>query len=432
MEKFDRQTHRTSRALEYFSEKEIQMQIGVSKHSWPIAIIKELVDNGLDASEDVNILPDIQVNIDDNQICVQDNGPGLPAKTIEESLDFLYRVSDKSHYVSPSRGQLGNALKCIYAIPFILNGDHGGIGISTQGQIHKIEFTLNLLIQEPEVKYATEDAFIKSGTNFKVNLDLQTCLYDEETVDIYKRNAVDLISNYALFNPHASFTCGDSRYERTSDEINKWCPSDKIPAHWYSVERLRNLIAAYIHAEDHGGRVRTIRDFVSEFAGYTGPIKQQKVTKQLGMGKGAYLNELIKDGDVDINRIESLLTAMKLNSKALKPKVLGKIREDHIKNWMVKQRGIVPDSIRYQLKSGEEHDLPYALEVAFGIFDDKNKPKEILCGLNWAPTLKDPIRLISDQTVEALIDSGDPVLLVVHLVYPQFKFTGKGKGEIEL
>ena len=152
------------------------MQIGVSKHSWPIAIVKELVDNALDACEDAGILPDIHVTIDDNHICVQDNGPGLPAKTIEESLDFLYRVSDKSHYVSPSRGQLGNALKCMYAIPFILNGDHGGIDISTQGQTHKIEFSLNLLIQEPEVKYITEDSFIKTGTNFKVNLNLQTML----------------------------------------------------------------------------------------------------------------------------------------------------------------------------------------------------------------------------------------------------------------
>lgn len=431
MDKFERQTHRTSRALEYFSEKEIQMQIGVSRHSWPIAIVKELVDNALDACEDANIPPHIQITVNDNYICVQDNGPGLPAKTIEESLDFLYRVSDKSHYVSPSRGQLGNALKCIYAIPFILNGSHGGIDISTQGQIHKIEFSLNLLIQEPEVRYTTEDSFIKSGTNFKVNLNLQTCLHDEETTEIYKRDAENLISNYALLNPHASFTCHGC-YERTSDEINKWCPSDKIPAHWYSEERLRNLIAAYIHAENHGGRVRTIREFISEFAGYTGPGKQQQVTKQLGIGKGAYLNEFIKDGDVDIDKVKSILVAMSSHSKILKPRVLGKVGEKHITEWMVKQGGVVAESIKYQLKSGQENDLPYILEVAFGIFGDKEKSRKILSGLNWAPTLKDPMRLISSQTTEALIDQNDPILLIVHLIYPQLKFTGKGKGEIEL
>jgi len=437
-DKFRRQTHRTSRVLEYFSEKEIQMQIGVTRKFWPIAIVKELIDNALDACEDANILPRIEVSIDDAEICIKDNGPGLPRKTVEESLDFLYRVSDKSHYVSPSRGQLGNALKTIYAIPFIVNGS-GGVDIATNEGTHRIEFSLNLLNQSPEVKYNLDTgAFIKSGTNFKVRLDLQACLKEGETIDSYKRDVFELVRNYALFNPHASFIYagwrGGFSFERTSNEINKWCPSDKIPIYWYSEERLRNLIAANIYAEAHGGRVRTVREFISEFRGYTSPKKQQMITNSgnLHLKKGTYLNEFVKDNDVDMDRVKQLLKEMTLlGDRILKPRALGKVGEEHIKSWMVND-GVVPASINYQLKYGEQDDLPYALEVGFGIFEDKQSRREIITGLNWAPTLKDPLAMIQGQTTEALIDEDDPVLLVIHLVYPQFKFTGKGKGEIEL
>lgn len=40
------ETHRT---LEFFTEKELSMQIGAARESWPVTIIKELVDNALDA-----------------------------------------------------------------------------------------------------------------------------------------------------------------------------------------------------------------------------------------------------------------------------------------------------------------------------------------------------------------------------------------------
>jgi len=35
--------------LEFFTEKELQLQIGQPKQCWPIALLKELIDNALDA-----------------------------------------------------------------------------------------------------------------------------------------------------------------------------------------------------------------------------------------------------------------------------------------------------------------------------------------------------------------------------------------------
>ena len=118
----ERTTFQTSRLLEFFSPKELQMQIGSSQEQWPLALLKELIDNGLDACETSGIAPEITVTIDQDAVSVRDNDPGIPPKTIERSLDYLYRVSDKNHYVSPTRGQLGNALKYVWAAPFVANG----------------------------------------------------------------------------------------------------------------------------------------------------------------------------------------------------------------------------------------------------------------------------------------------------------------------
>jgi Histidine kinase-, DNA gyrase B-, and HSP90-like ATPase len=86
--------------LEFFSEKELAMQIGHQKQQWPLALLKELVDNALDASALAGIAPEVTVTIERDAFSVQDNGPGLPVETLKRSLDYLIRVSDKAQIVN--------------------------------------------------------------------------------------------------------------------------------------------------------------------------------------------------------------------------------------------------------------------------------------------------------------------------------------------
>ena len=79
----------------------------------------------------------IAVEVDDDGILVSDNGPGLPASTIEGVLDFSIRVSSREAYVSPTRGAQGNALKTIVAMPFVLSdGERGEVEIAARGERH--------------------------------------------------------------------------------------------------------------------------------------------------------------------------------------------------------------------------------------------------------------------------------------------------------
>ena len=53
--RLDRATFTTSRALDFFSEKELTAQTGHGPAEWPLVILKELADNALDACEEAGI-----------------------------------------------------------------------------------------------------------------------------------------------------------------------------------------------------------------------------------------------------------------------------------------------------------------------------------------------------------------------------------------
>ena len=130
--KLDRTTFRTSRLLDFASTKELTAQTGHPPEDWPLVVLKELVDNALDACEEAGIAPEITVRVGAHGITVSDNGPGLPAKVVEDVLDFSVRVSSREAYVSPSRGAQGNALKTLVAMPFVLDGKTGRVEVDAQ------------------------------------------------------------------------------------------------------------------------------------------------------------------------------------------------------------------------------------------------------------------------------------------------------------
>src|SRR5262245_32744077 len=106
----ERTAFETSRLMDFFSEKELVAQTGHRREEWPLVVLKELMDNSLDACEEADIAPEITVTVSDDGILVQDNGLGIPPETVAGVLDFGVRVSSREAYVSPTRGAQGNAL----------------------------------------------------------------------------------------------------------------------------------------------------------------------------------------------------------------------------------------------------------------------------------------------------------------------------------
>jgi len=93
--RLERTAFTTSRLLEFSSEKELVSQTGHSAEEWPFVILKELADNGLDATEEHGVAPVISISVDTErrQIVITDNGPGIPPETVASILDYSKRTS---------------------------------------------------------------------------------------------------------------------------------------------------------------------------------------------------------------------------------------------------------------------------------------------------------------------------------------------------
>jgi DNA topoisomerase VI subunit B len=152
----------TDRSLEFFTQSELTTQIGYGPRLWPLVIAKELIDNALDACETAGAAPEIAITLEPDTLTVSDNGPGIPPEVVERSLDYHIRISDKKHYVSPTRGQLGNALKCVWAAPFVYTGKHGLVEVTARGLHHRIEVSLDRIKQAPTIAHTTEPS-VKKG-----------------------------------------------------------------------------------------------------------------------------------------------------------------------------------------------------------------------------------------------------------------------------
>jgi hypothetical protein len=94
--------------MEFCTRRELQNQTGHGVEQWPLVVLKELIDNALDACEEAEVAPMISVAVEPGSIVVEDNADGIKTSTIKSILDYTIRVSSREAYVSPTRGAQGN------------------------------------------------------------------------------------------------------------------------------------------------------------------------------------------------------------------------------------------------------------------------------------------------------------------------------------
>ena len=377
--------------------------------------------------------------MDAEGITVADNGPGLPAGTISDILDFLVRVSSREAYVSPTRGAQGNALKTVLAMPFVLDGNIGRVDITAHGQRHEITFSVDRIRQQPAVWETQHPAGnVKNGTIVKMWWPVSASSILEEA----KTRFLQLADDYTHLNPHLSLEVrwfGErTRTEATDSEWRKWLPSEPTSPHWYGVEEFERLLSAYIAHDQDGGADRSVREVVKEFRGLTGTAKQKVVLDKTGLSR-VNLSALVNCSGLRHDVVAGLLDTIKAQSKPVKPAALGIIGRDHIRARF-QSLDCVMESFDYRKTAQTGSDgLPVVIETAFAWRGEKSdKPRRLITGVNWSPGIVNPFRSLGNaygDGLDALLEKrfaghDEPIVFLLHCACPRVQYVDRGKSGV--
>ena len=444
-----RQVFEISRAAEYFTVRELQAQTGQLAENFAQVVLKELVDNALDACETAGVTPEISIEVsgqDTLTMVVTDNGRRLPPETIRRILNFSTRTSDKAAYRSPSRGAQGNALKTILGIPQAL-GSHAPVIIESQGVRHTIKARIdpagNLQIDHQQ------DDFDYQGTRVAVTLPGE----DQIFFPIRWGKA------FALLNPHAlvrirqfddrselaNFEDGKTwKIYRSSVDFpgswRKWLPTDLTSVHWYDLDSLKRLLFSHIGASQNGGRDLTLREFIRQFRGLSGTAKAKKVCDLFPA-----ISRLSDFSDSE-PLVENLLEVMRQETSPPSPHVLGVVGEAHFLQCFQEWFGVKRHW--YKKVADQVGDIPFVFEV---LVAETEQEGAIFHGINFSPTYDDPLsgnhlrcpEFYSDSFRDFLnnghaspIDSdehGAPrTVAAIHLACPALEFLDRGKTRLKI
>jgi hypothetical protein len=463
--------------MDFFTERELVTQTGHERDEWSLVIVKELIDNALDACEEAGVSPIIGVTADPCGITVGDNGPGLPEATLRGQLDFTVRVSNREAYVSPCRGAQGNALKTLLPMPHVLDPERGKFIVTAHSMRHEITCGIDPISQRPVIHDdagpATKSKNSRngegtinlgfSGTGIRLEWaprcdpDGDGALWPFDDMDLSPDWGIlpqlfALVEGFAVVNPHTTIHLNlfgkETAWKATDPSWTKWKPSQPTSAHWYEQRHLERLIGAYITHERETGADRLVSEFVAEFDGLRGSRKRTQVLTDADL-KRACLSEFVIDGHLDSERIARLLAAMKENTKPVNPKRLGLIGEAHLKERLLAM-GVQPESFRYSLKqNGKSKNLqpdadekasflPWVLESAFGwLGDESEDERKIVVGANWSAAIKNPFRSfgatgegLETHLAQLRATRNEPVVFVLHLAHPRIEYTDRGKSAL--
>ncbi|MFV1967362.1 MAG: ATP-binding protein [Pirellulaceae bacterium] len=252
----------TSVLLDHFTTRQLTAKSGYSPEWWGEMIVKELTDNGIDASESAGTLPEIKIEVTGEHVAVSDNGPGIPESTIHGACDYSKRVSSKARRPIPTRGSQGEALKQCFAVPYVLHGADGTVEIVTRGRQFSVSVRTDQVEQRPKVVVTNGATSVKNGTSVKVLWpELASRMLTDEGARF-----LPIATGFAVFNPHLAISAdtpqGTARFTATNPGWQKWLPTFRSSAHWWTSDDLTGYIGALISKDRRTGASRTVRDLI--------------------------------------------------------------------------------------------------------------------------------------------------------------------------
>ena len=265
-----------------------------------LTIVKEAVDNALDATEEAGILPDIYVKVEELEkekykIVVRDNGPGVVKKQVPLIFGKLLYGS-KFHKLKQSRGQQGIGISGCVLYSQLTTGEPTTIITSTgDGKTHKYKLKIDIRHNEPKIveNEVRDDGVVWHG--------VQVTFIAEGLYREHKQSIPEYLKQTAIANPYANIIfdspTGRIEFKRVVNELPK--KPKEIKPHLYGVEV--GVMARMLHET----KARTLLGFlVSEFS-RVGKQSAEEICKK------AEIDPMISPRKLEHKDVVNLIKAVK-------------------------------------------------------------------------------------------------------------------------
>jgi DNA topoisomerase-6 subunit B len=413
-----------------------------------ITAVKEAVDNALDACEEARILPSINVQVtkidtkkDIIELKVEDNGPGIPQKSIEKVFGQLL-FGSRFHAIRQSRGQQGIGITGVVMYSQLTTGKptHVKSKIATEATAAVVDIGLDTRKNKATKSNSGREIWEEENGEIKKHGLEVTCRMKAK-YQKGRQSVWQYLRMTSIVNPHAEITFTDP-----DGEVHFW---PRV------TERLPRKVES-IKPHPHGILLGQLQRMLSE-------SKDSRMSVFLRMNfsgvSGRAAKELCAAADIEVNvkpkamkpeQMRALLEAFQgermFNGKPVKllnppTNCLSPIEEMLIKKGLSK----TIDS-RYATTMTRVPSVslgnPYQVEVGliFGGNMAADKPVEVLRFANRVPLMYQQGGCLLTKAIESVdwrqygldqpggkgVPKG-PAAILVHLASTNVQFTSEAK-----
>jgi len=424
-----------------FFKKNMQMLGLTGKIKALTTIVHEYVTNSLDACEEANILPDIEVQIKElgpeyYEVTVKDNGPGLTQETVGKALGQLL-AGTKFHRMMQMRGQQGIGAAGCTMLSQITTGKASQVLTGTgNGKVLTLDITVDPKKNQPKIANLQELKRDFQGTIIKAKFKGMKYVNSEQAPLEYLRRT-------AIANPHARITLIEPNkrktiFKRTLKDIPKQ-PTEMQPhPKGVTVDELTTL-SKYTDT-------RSVKTFLKNSFDRMGDKAIQEIQKGVSFDLNKDPKQLAWEEAEEVVKMFKKINFISPRTDGLRP-----IGHDRIRKSLqsiVKPEFLSVITRRASVYSG---GFPFQVEVGIayggdagkfiGTLDDegrKERKMEIMRFANRAPLLFDTGGCAITKSVQSIdwkrygvknFESA-PITVFVNLISVHIPYTSAGKQAI--
>jgi len=460
-----------SREFDYVRLDGLSRATGRPPHEWDLYIIKELIDNALDADEvlwvdDPSHLPHLDIHIEyinvsghrsQKLFVTVRNHAIFPVREIGDLFATKWYTSFKAFTKGLTRGALGNALKTLLGIPYALRNCVAGdwnpelkpMSIICNGIEYLPRYVVDSTAQTVHFEY-NEQRKSKNleGTVIRVSLDNFVQERPRTLIEIET-----LAQQYHLCNPHVQFhwtiEMGGQPWKMEYAATPKWRNKFRGAAsvRWYSLAAFRELLGALYRKQlsEKKGSILPIEFVCQYFAGFNPRGKDQyDSSSSISTIARTFGQSGLTATDIHGPIAMQLYQMLYLHNPRFEPKWLGGVGQEHVRKALTSTLSIVGD-ILYDSSSNDNSDpnVPFVIEAAIARLNSGKR--QIWSAINFSPTYVDPF---FSRWLDALVQPSEPVLglgglldaydihddvpvvLFLHLICPNVEHHEFSKSEI--